>query len=64
MRRWRARRRAWVARADKPPPLEQRLQEARTLALCVIIVAKIEREPALLEMVYRNFGRWEARDRA
>ncbi len=72
MRRWRARRRAqglksvvtWVARADKsPPPLERRLHEARNLALCVMMVQKIEREPALLEIVYRNFGRWEARDR-
>lgn len=28
-----------------------------------MVVAKIEREPALLETVYRNFERWEARDR-
>jgi hypothetical protein len=73
MRRWRAKRRArglkpvvtWLARADKspPPPLERLLHEARTLALCVMIVAKIEREPALLDAVYRNFDRWEARDR-
>ena len=73
MRRWRERRHArglksvvtWVARTDKspPPPLEHRLHEARTLALCVMIVAKIERDPALLETLYRNFERWEARDR-
>jgi hypothetical protein len=73
MRRWRAKRRAqglksvvtWVARADKSPPLplEHRLHEARTLTLCVMIVAKIECDPALLETVYRNFERWEARDR-
>jgi hypothetical protein len=65
MRRWRARRRAWVARSDQspPPPLERRLHEARTLALCVMVVAKIERDPALLDTVYRNFERWEARDR-
>ena len=72
MRRWRERRRArglktvvtWVARTEKsPPPLEQRRHEARTLALCVMIVAKIERDPALLETIYQNFERWETRDR-
>lgn len=62
MRRWRARRRARTDES-RPPPLEHRLLEARTLALCVMIAAKIERDPALLETLYRNFERWETRDR-
>jgi len=74
MRRWRKRQRArglkpvvsWVARsgAVRRLPLERRLQEARTLALCVMAVDKIEREPALLDVVYRNFERWESRNLA
>jgi hypothetical protein len=71
MRRWRAQRRAqglkprvlWVAQRDSLPPPEQRLIEARTLALCVMAVEKIRRDPAQLEIVYRNFERWQERDR-
>jgi hypothetical protein len=73
MRRWRKRQRArglkpvvsWVARAGalRPPPLARRLQEAHTLALCVMAVDKIERERALLDVVYRNFERWESHER-
>ena len=73
MRDWRKRQRArglksvvaWVARAGTTPAtsLERRLLEARTLALCVMAVDKIEREPGLLQVVYRNFERWELRER-
>lgn len=76
MRRWRARQyakglrpeTAWIprrrSRAAQPPPPERRLQEARTLALWAMTAAKIDDEPALLDLVYRNFERWEARERS
>ena len=73
MRHWRKRQRArglkpvvtWIARpgAVRAPPLERRLHEARTLALCVMAVDKIERTPGLLDLVYRNFERWESNGR-
>jgi hypothetical protein len=73
MRQWRARQRArglkplvrWVARRDlaQAPPAEQRRLEAQMLALCVMTVEKIDRDPALLDVVFRNFERWEARGR-
>jgi hypothetical protein len=73
MRRWRKRQRArglkpvvsWVARprAARPPSLERRLHEARTLALCAMAADKIERAPELLDVVHRNFERWELRER-
>jgi hypothetical protein len=76
MRRWRMRQYAkglkpevtWIPRrrslAAQPPPLEQRVVEARTLALWAITAAKIDREPALLDVVRLNFERWEARERS
>jgi hypothetical protein len=75
MRQWRARQYAkglrpevtWIPRrrslAAQPPPLAQRVFEARTLALWTITAAKIEREPEFLDLVYRNFERWEDRER-
>lgn len=73
MRHWRKRQRArglkpvvtWIARrgAACAPPMERRLHEARILALCVMAVDKIERNPGLLDVVYRNFERWESRER-
>lgn len=73
MRHWRKRQRArglkpvvtWIARrgAGRAPPLQKRMHEARMLALCVMTVEKIEREPDLLQVIYRNFERWEIRER-
>ena len=72
MRLWRKRQRerglkpilSWVARrGGAPPPLERRLHEAKLLAICVMTVDKIDRDPALLDVVYRNFARWESRER-
>ena len=74
MRDWRKRQRArglkpvvtWIASraAASAPPPKRRLHEARTLAHCVMAVDKIERNPGLLDIVYRNFERWELRERA
>jgi len=75
MRQWRARQYAkclkpqttWIprprSRAARPPPLERRLFEARTLGLCAMTAAKIDRNPALLDVVHRNFERWQERER-
>ena len=69
MRRMRALRKAqglrpvvtWVAPDDPAlvPSFEARLHEARVLANHVMIVAKINRDPGLLEIVHRNFERWQ-----
>jgi hypothetical protein len=74
MRLWRKRQRArglkpvvsWVARsgaAAAATPLQRRVHEAKMLALCVMTVEKIDRIPTLLDVVYRNFERWESRER-
>jgi hypothetical protein len=71
MRQWRARQRAqglksrvlWVAQQERAPVPEQRLIEARTLALCTMAAEKIRLKPALLEIVFRSFARWQERDR-
>ena len=69
MRRMRALRRTlglkavvtWVNPHEPAPSPEQRLQEARLLALHVMTVEKINRDPGLLEIVQRNFERWQER---
>jgi hypothetical protein len=70
MRRWRARKRAqglkarvtYVSRAEVPPAQAlRRLIEARTLALCLLAVRKINRDRALLDRVRRNFAAWQKR---
>jgi hypothetical protein len=73
MRRWRKRQRArglkrscpgLRGRARTPAAAGAAAAGGRTLALCVMAVDKIEREPALLDVVYRNFERWESRNLA
>ena len=51
---------AWIPQPGgvRPPPSwEQGYLEAPTLALCVMAVAKIDRDPSKLDLVYRNFER-------
>jgi hypothetical protein len=54
----------WVAKPGRAPlpPLEQRLLEARQLAFCVMAAHKISVDIALLDIVHRNFERWQQRD--
>jgi hypothetical protein len=56
----------WVGPKDRerPPPPEVRLFQARNLALRVMAVEKINRNPELLDIVDRNFERWQERGRA
>jgi len=73
MRRWRAAQRAkglkatviWTIPPERTPApsLEQRLYEARSLILCLAAAQKIDRNPALLDLVHENFERWQERDR-
>lgn len=55
---------AWVP-ADAPAVHEpagvyssHRVQDARSLAMHVLIARKIDREPRLLEIAHRNLARW------
>ncbi|MCU0758545.1 MAG: hypothetical protein MUF07_04990 [Steroidobacteraceae bacterium] len=72
MRQMRARRRAaglkvavsWVP-ADSPATQEpagvyssHRLQDARSLAMHVMIARKVDRDPRLLDVARRNLARW------
>ena len=70
MRRYRARRKAaglrpvtkWVAREPLPQLYSShRVLEARSLAMHVLAVRKIARDPALLGRARRTLQRWRAR---
>jgi hypothetical protein len=69
MRRMRERRRAmglkavvaWAAKRPALPDPEQRLIQARSLALHVMVAAKIDRNPDLLTIAHRNVSRWRER---
>src|SRR5262245_43590882 len=72
MRLWRKRQRErglkpvmrWVARRGATTtPFARRVHEAKVLAVCVMTVEKIDRNRKLLDVVHRNFERWESRER-
>jgi len=51
---------AWVPRNPRPPPpdLYQRLLQARSLALHVMVARKIDGNPHLLEIAHLALARW------
>jgi len=71
MRRLRARRKAaglkaviaWVPKRSEEQSTysSHRLLEARSLAMHAVIARKIERDPTLLAVAYRNIERWNDR---